>query len=392
MEIGGIERSLIELLRGLELSHIDVDLLLCSHTGPLLREIPQGIRLLPENAKLATFLRPIAAIAAQHPLFACARVLAKQKIRRRFPCPPYGSDAVVYALLQAYWSNSNRLLPRVSDDYDAVISFQWPHHLAAYHCAAPRKLAWVHTDFTKTTLDITADLRVWERFDGIACVSQGVLESFCHVHPSLRERCFVFENLLDAAALRERAAAYSPSDFLRPPGGSILLTVGRNCYAKAFDNALRIAQKMKAMEVRFHWYIIGYGGDEQALPRLARELDVTDCFTFLGKRENPAPYIAACDLYVQPSRYEGKAVTVMEALTLGKPVAVTDFPTAAAQVRDGYDARIVPLENDGAAESIAALLNDPAERRRLAENAAAGDYSSSAQLVKLYEHLFLQKG
>ena len=55
----------------------------------------------------------------------------------------------------------------------------------------------------------------------------------------------------------------------------------------------------------------------------------------LGKRTNPYPYIAACDIYAQPSRYEGKSVTVREAQMLCKPVAVTAYPTATSQVRDG---------------------------------------------------------
>ena len=43
----------------------------------------------------------------------------------------------------------------------------------------------------------------------------------------------------------------------------------------------------------------------------------------------------ACDIYVHPSRYEGKAVTIREAQILGKPVVMTNFPTAKSQARDG---------------------------------------------------------
>lgn len=388
MEIGGIERSLVELLRALDTGRMDVDLLLCSHTGPLLREIPAGIRLLPEDPRLASLLQPIRQVLPRHPLWAGARLLAKAQVPRRFPIPPHSSDGVAYATLQQYWRRSAPLLPAVKGEYDAVISFQWPHHLAAGRVNAGQKLAWVHTDFRMAALDVAEDLAVWERFEGIACVSQGVLEGFCEVHPALRERCFVFENLLDPAALRTRAAAFVPEDMPRPAGGFRLLTVGRYCYAKAFDQAIRTAKALAVLGLRFCWYAIGYGAEEQALHALAAELEVGDYFVFLGKRENPAPYIAACDLYLQPSRYEGKAVTVMEALSLHAPVAVTDFPTAAAQVTDGHDARILPMEPAAAAQGIAALLADPAERSRLAANAATGDYSGWSQLPKLYEKLF----
>ncbi len=388
MEIGGIERSLIELLRALENGRAEVDLCLCSHTGELLEEIPPGIHLLPENSRLATLLQPIRQVLSRHPFWAGARLLAKAQVRREFPVPPNSEDGVAYATLQRYWQNSSRLLPRIKGEYYAVISFQWPHHLAALRVKAGRKLAWVHTDFRRVTANKRKDLAIWQRFDGIACVSQGVLEGFCEVYPTLRERCFVFENLLDPAALRERAEAFGPEDMPRPQSGYRLLTVGRYCHAKAFDNAIRIAKELAALGIRFCWYAIGYGADEEALLRLAAELEVGEYFVFLGKRENPAPYIAACDLYLQPSRYEGKAVTVMEALSLGVPVAVTAFPTAAAQVKDGHNARILPTEPSEAARGIAALLADPAERRRLAANAVAEDFSGYGQLAVLYERLF----
>ena len=45
----------------------------------------------------------------------------------------------------------------------------------------------------------------------------------------------------------------------------------------------------------------------------------------------------ACDLYVQPSRYEGKAVTVTEAKILAKPILITNYSTAESQIEDGID-------------------------------------------------------
>lgn len=53
---------------------------------------------------------------------------------------------------------------------------------------------------------------------------------------------------------------------------------------------------------------------------------------------NPYPYIKACDIYVQPSRYEGKAVTVREAQILGKPVVITRFLPPQANWKKGWTA------------------------------------------------------
>ena len=64
-------------------------------------------------------------------------------------------------------------------------------------------------------------------------------------------------------------------------------------------------------------------------------------FVLAGKQMNPYPYIKACDIYVQPSRYEGKAVTVREAQILGKPVVITRFPTSSSQLEEGVDGIII---------------------------------------------------
>ena len=73
----------------------------------------------------------------------------------------------------------------------------------------------------------------------------------------------------------------------------------------------------------------------------------------LGKKSNPYPYICRCDLYVQPSRYEGKCVSVKEAQMLGKPVVITNYATANSQVENGVDGKIVPLNNKEFAKMLA---------------------------------------
>ena len=105
----------------------------------------------------------------------------------------------------------------------------------------------------------------------------------------------------------------------------------------------------------------------------------------LGKKANPYPYMAACDLYVQPSRYEGKAVTVREAQMLGKPVAITRYATSASQLAEDVDGIIVPMDNEGCAAGIAALLRDAEKMERLREMCLERDYSGAEEVEKIYQ-------
>lgn len=214
-------------------------------------------------------------------------------------------------------------------------------------------------------------------------MSDSVGETFSQVYPQFRGKVTTVENVLSADFVRKSAEAFVPQDMPAESGVYRLLSVGRMSYPKAFDRAARVCRILKDRGVPFRWYIVGYGTLEQELRAQIRALDVEDCCILLGKKTNPYPYMKQCDLYLQPSRYEGKAVTVREAQMLAKPVLITDFRTARSQVREGVDAVIAPQDETLLADAIEALLRDPAQRQRLSQNAAATDYSNVSDVRTL---------
>ena len=91
------------------------------------------------------------------------------------------------------------------------------------------------------------------------------------------------------------------------------------------------------------------------------------------------------DIYVQPSRYEGKAVTVGEAQILEKSVIITNYITAKSQVRENIDGYICELSVEGIADGLEKLYRDKKLREALARNCKKTDYSNNNELEKLYE-------
>ena len=83
----------------------------------------------------------------------------------------------------------------------------------------------------------------------------------------------------------------------------------------------------------FKWYIIGFGPEEELIRQRIAEYKMESHVILLGKKENPYPYIKTCDIYIQPSRYEGKSVSVREAQILCKLVIITDYPTSNSQIK-----------------------------------------------------------
>jgi glycosyltransferase involved in cell wall biosynthesis len=131
------------------------------------------------------------------------------------------------------------------------------------------------------------------------------------------------------------------------------------------------------------WHAIGFGPDEKELKALIEAHALQDRFLLVGKKVNPYPCIRSCDIYVQPSRYEGKAVAVREAQTLGRPVVVRNFDTAHDQVRHGWDGIVSGHSAEELADSIEGLMEDEALMTKLSSNALATDYSNRDAVTKM---------
>lgn len=386
MELGGIERSLAALLSAFDYERYEADLLLYARRGELLADIDARCRVLPEIPALAALTKPVKELVKTgQTAEAAARLLAKAAVACRYSRAVRHSDAAVFAALQANWVKSMRLIARLEGTYDTAVSFMWPHNFVAEKVDAAKKIAWVHTDYSAAAMDFNRDEKVWEQYDRIAAVSAQCAESFAKVYPRLAGKVTVIENLLDTGRIRAQALA-GPAPEMEGEGVKIL-SVGRLCYPKAFEVAAQTCKLLLTKRPDVRWFIIGFGPDENLLRQTVAELGLEGRFILLGKKANPYPYMAACDIYAQPSRYEGKAVTVREAQILGKPVLITDFPTSAGQLKDGFDGIICPFGAGNVAEALDALLGNAALRQELAGHCAQSDYSNREHLQTLYDFI-----
>lgn len=354
LELGGAEMSLIGLLDALDYTKYDVDLFVYSHRGELMELIPPLVNLLPEIPEYAQIERPMKEVLKDRYLrMVLARLRAKRDFARyrRKKHPKDGSAVFAYVA-----KNVTPLLPPINPEkeYDLAVSFLAPHDIVLEKVRARKKACWVHTDYTKVDMDTELEFPVWSRYDHIAAVSNAVSEAFLTRFPTLRDKMVTIPNILSPEWVRSRAEAFCvEAEMPSKPGVTRLLSIGRFTEAKNFDNVPDICRRIREKGVDARWYLIGYGGDEGLIRQRIAESGMGDYVRILGKKDNPYPYIKACDIYVQPSRYEGSPVTIREAIVLGKPVIVSAFPTVQSTIRDGVDGIIVPMDNDGCATGIA---------------------------------------
>lgn len=383
LEIGGAEISLIGLLNAIDKTRYDVDLFVYSHQGELMQMIPDGVNLLPEQPRYSALERPMKEVLRKGYLdIIAARLLAK--IRHCiYQCTHKinGDDASIFQ----YVANcTTPLLPKISDiEYDLAISFLAPHNICLNKVRAKKKVAWIHTDYSQIHINHRLELPSWKPFDYIVSISDTTTKAFVKVFPELSDKIIEIENILTPSFVRQRADD-NISEFAHQEGKINLLSIGRFCTAKNYDNLPFICKHLVEMGVDVHWYIIGFGGDESLIKSRISEAHMGGRVIILGKRSNPYPYIKACDIYVQPSRYEGKSVTVREAQMLYKPVVVTNYPTASSQIENGVDGVIVPMDNRKCAEGIKALIDNKELQNKIVAYLHSHDYGNVAEVEKIY--------
>lgn len=387
LEIGGAETALIGLLNALDPKRVDVDLFLHDHRGEMMQFVPEWVNVLPPIKEYTMLERPITELIKRgHLLIAGARLWAKYVSRKAYK-KSHSSlpNASAFHYMAKY---TTPLLPRINPKvrYDLAISFLNPHQTTAQKVNARKRIAWIHTDYTKIWVDANDELPVWSKYNYIASISPDVTKTFLQTFPSLANtnKIIEIENILSPAFVRRRADIEDVEGELNKYGGVKLLSIGRFSEAKNYDNVPDICRRMVKEGVDVKWFIIGYGGDEQLIRRKIEEAGMQEHVIILGKRSNPYPYIKACDIYVQPSRYEGKSVTVREAQMLCKPVVVTNYPTASSQIKSGIDGVIVPMDNEGCARGLAEVVTDKALQERLVDYLKKHDYGNESEVDKVY--------
>ena len=387
LELGGAEMALIGLLNALDPERVDVDLFIYSHQGPLMKFIPEWVNLLPEVKEYSMIERPMGEALRNGQFGVVAgRLLARMRHKRHIRKARFTGDDG--SIMQYVGNCVTPMLPKINPEveYDLCISFLTPHNIGRDKVRARKRLAWIHTDYSTVHVNAALELPVWGAYDYIAAISPEVHSSFIRTFPALKSKVVDIENILSSDFVRQRA---EETDVKAEFSGSVnLLSIGRFCTAKNYDNVPDIARRIvESGHPDLKWYIIGYGGDEALIRRKISEAGMEEHVILLGKKENPYPYIKACDIYVQPSRYEGKSVTVREAQMPGKPVAVTAYPTAASQINDGIDGVIVLLDNEGCARALAEFIKDNDKQRSLIEYCKNNDFSNVSEVEKIYNLL-----
>lgn len=382
MELGGAEKALIGLLDAIDKGKYDVDLFLNQHTGPFMSQIPAGVNLLPEIPEYAALEQSIP-YSIKNRLWKSVLNKAKRKLKfASYLKKKTGYGSVSSHFMMDY---SIKSLPSLEQygEYDLAVSFLDPPHVVQDKVRAKKKVEWIHTDFATIPYDTDLTYDRWAANDYIISISDDISEGFSKVFPTLRDKLYKIENIISPQFIRLQARE-NIDDINHEEGYVELCSIGRLTEQKNFKIVPQVCAILKERGLKFRWRIIGQG-DQSELIALIEKHDVGDCLILTGPKNNPYPYIANADIYIQPSIYEGKSIAVREAQILCKPVIITRYPTSGSQITDGVDGVICEIDALDIARAIMDLYEQPQKMTALSDYLKNHDYGMMSEVDKFYK-------
>ncbi|RMH88588.1 MAG: glycosyltransferase family 4 protein, partial [Calditrichaeota bacterium] len=150
-----------------------------------------------------------------------------------------------------------------------------------------------------------------------------------------------------------------------------ILTVGRLHPQKAHDVLLKAFSYLPEHLKEWRLAFLGKGELKPTLQNEAQRLGIADRVEWYGQVQDPFPFYKAAKIFTLASRYEGMSNALMEAMSCGLPVIVSDAcPGSLELVEHEKTGLVVPVDDPRAlAEAITRLAEDPALRKRLGKAA-----------------------
>ena len=343
---GGVERMLVNLIRGfLDLGQA-VDLVLVKAEGPHLERLPREVRQVR--------------LAAGHTQLAVPTLAHYLRTRR----PP--------ALLAAKdRAGRAAVLARALAGTATPIVLRLGTHLSTAMAGQSAARRW---------LRVIPIRLLYPRVERIVAVSEGVAEDTARLARLPRRAITVIRNPVITPELPRQAAEPCPHPWLQGGEIPVILAAGRLQRQKDFPTLIRAFARLRA-DRPCRLLILGEGRGRETLEGLIRGLGLGDAVGLPGHQANPYPFLARASLFVLSSAWEGSPNVLTEALALGVPVVSTDCPSGPREILEGGRfGPLVPVGDDAAlAKAMAETLGHPLPAETLRAAVSAYEQGRSAR-------------
>ncbi len=294
---GGAERTLINLLKRVDLSLYDIDLVTVLKKGPYLDQIPEGIKLI-YLFKNVFFVRVLAFLQKNIGFVALFKMVMRKKVQDAYDVSICYLDSNFTDLLFLI-DNPGKCYTWVHSSYKSYDNFYKFYKHEGYRNKLIKNR--------------------YSRLDGIFFVSDDARQEFIEVFGRFPKMEVVY-NMIDKDMVLRKAmepVSFNDSTFS-------FVAVGSLFPVKGFDRLIRSAKLLKDRGHVFQVHILGKGMEENNLKGLVNQFLLQDVVIFHGFSSNPYPIMKAADAFVMSSVSEALPTVLCEAMILGKPVIVTN--------------------------------------------------------------------
>ncbi|MCA1061474.1 glycosyltransferase [Rossellomorea aquimaris] len=367
---GGAEKSLISLLSLLDYDAYDVDLLMFSRKGLYLPLLPKKVNVIEESEVLEKL---------QRKNFKQFYLKLGNSLSLRIP---FYKNFMHSA--QINWKWKERGVKQLNQKYDVAIAYSqgFPTYFVAEKVESTKKYCWINTDYKKASYNKRFDEKFYYRFDNIVAVSESNKEIFIKEMPLAKDKTLVIYDIISPRLVRSMSE--KPVSYQDNYKGIKILTIGRLVEVKGYDLAIKACYQLKKQGINFRWYSIGEGELKPKLEKLVKDYDLEDTFIFLGPHQNPYNYLKMCDIYVQPSRFEGFGMAIAEAKILHKPIISTNFPVVFNQIENNENGIVVDMDPKEISQGIKKIIRNKELKEKIIYNLKHEFIGTENEIHKLY--------
>lgn len=347
--IGGIETALVNLLKEFDYDKYDVTLLVLKAELDMLDQIPPKCRvMIVDREKTVTFQKRYRYSRLFH-------------LTEETDNPSRLHRIMMWTIPMIRWTENRlyihyiRRLMKEEQFGTAVIYSDVAGETAIRAIKADKYLMCYHHGAMR---HVYHDKIAYKKCNKIIAVSAHQAEALRNFVPRYADKIVAANNLADVNGIRVKSQETIPEKFDK--GYFNIVTCGRISKEKGMDLAVEACNRLiENGYKKIRWWIIGGGPAYNDVKKMVQKLKLESYVYMPGMKENPYPYIAKADLYVQPSRFEGYPMSILEAVILKKIVISTNNKGAEEMLKNLKCGILCKIDSTDLAEKISSIISAP---------------------------------
>ena len=353
LKIGGVEKTLVDLLLAIDSSRFDVDLLLLQGAGDYVHLLPKEVRVISFDTR-----------EAYGPLLgSIIKCLKSRNIKLLLFRLIYSLSSLMGAWFLRFLSP---ILP-IRHSYDYAIAYRhgFCADVVVYSTKASKKICWWHNgEYNLSSKEEKRTLRVWKFFSKIITVSTNCQKILIQKFPEISDRFIVLHNILDVESININSDP-TPQEY--SPDIPNFVSVGRLSPIKHFDNVVTVAKLLiDGGYTHFKWFIVGAGCEEKNIITQINHNYLSRHVILVGSKINPYPYIKHADLLIHPSYFEAHCTTILEAMALKTPCVVTKTVIPQDYTENHINCLEVDRDPNSLYEGVLTMIQNPDKAKTMA--------------------------